>query len=242
MTNTMIEVPILTVTQPWAWLLIRPDILPPEEREQLYLDELIKNVENRLRSTRIRGWVGIQSGLFKPTPSILPRSQRDVLRRHGVKIPARSNLQYGGLIGRVYISDCLPPLSYNEGWRIEKQYGYMITDSIPLPFVSMSGMPGLFYKEVDRSYWNAGQSLMAETVEQAADIISHLNEELMVALSLMCTGQVVAVKKIVWMAIRSMGLNVVKQDNNTFSVPTHVHQAWEANLQIKTHGQTNESK
>ena len=41
----------LSIRQPWAWLILRPD-LRPAERDRLRVDGLLKDIENRSRPNR----------------------------------------------------------------------------------------------------------------------------------------------------------------------------------------------
>lgn len=49
----------LTIRNPWAWAIIRPDITSPMFREQAEHYGVLKNIENRSRPTRVRGRVAV---------------------------------------------------------------------------------------------------------------------------------------------------------------------------------------
>lgn len=47
----------LSIRQPWAWLIIRPDLTTPEQRAAALAAGHIKTIENRNWATNRRGFV-----------------------------------------------------------------------------------------------------------------------------------------------------------------------------------------
>lgn len=72
--------------------------------------------------------------------------------RHVSDAPALKAMQRGGIVGRARIVDVLPPhrpeALYPDGvdrrWHMRDQFGFVLADVEPLPFVPCKGMLGLF--------------------------------------------------------------------------------------------------
>lgn len=127
----------ISVRQPWAWLIVRPDLGTREVRAAAAGQ--LKDVENRSRRTKVRGRVLIHASLG------MTRKEYDFAQDYaaacGVVIPAFEDLARGGIVGSVEIVDCLD-------WSPSKWYmgekAYVLRDAIPLPFVPMRGQLGFF--------------------------------------------------------------------------------------------------
>ncbi len=134
-----IELPdmALSVMQPWAWLIIRPDITDPAERAAAYAQGWIKDIENRTWGTKIRGRILLHTGqrIDKDAYPFLTQ------RFPHVPVPPPERLETGGILGHVDITDCVTdsPSSWFFG-----EYGFVLADSRPLPFKKVSGKRGFF--------------------------------------------------------------------------------------------------
>ncbi|OJW52290.1 MAG: hypothetical protein BGO63_15365 [Candidatus Accumulibacter sp. 66-26] len=134
----------LSVRQPWAWLLIRPDLTDPALRAVALAAGEIKDVENRTWATKHRGPFLVHAGqafdmegylwvkrLFPQIP--LPR-------------PGRYDL--GGIIGRAVLTESIPPEKARNGQVKSRWYmgehAFMVANSEPLPFRKVKGKLNFF--------------------------------------------------------------------------------------------------
>lgn len=112
---------ILVVRQPWAWLLCHG-----------------KNVENRSWSTRYRGPLLIQASA-RPDPDAAA-IRADVRERFGIRIP--DDLEHGGIVGIATLVDCVR--AHSSAWFEPGNYGWVLREARPVPFLRSSGRLGLF--------------------------------------------------------------------------------------------------
>lgn len=64
----------------------------------------------------------------------------DIEIHYGIKIP--ENLDFGGVIGVVEVSDCLS--SHESAWYIDGNYAWVLSNPQRLPFRPCKGALGLF--------------------------------------------------------------------------------------------------
>ena len=127
----------LSIRQPWAWLIIRPDVVDPAERQKMALDGLFKDIENRTWSTNYRGRIAIHASK-KPDPDI------DLIRREfatiGIDIP--HDLDYGQIVGTVVLVDC----TENDGseWAEPGMVHWILQAPQPIEPVAYKGRLGLW--------------------------------------------------------------------------------------------------
>lgn len=134
---------ILSVRQPWAWLLIRPDIVGDETRAAAYAAGLIKDVENRNWSTKVRGsrvLIHASKGMTRVEYDyacmwVLRAVSRDII------IPEYRDLPRGGIVGSAILSDCV---SRSSSLWFQGDYGFVMQDAQPLPFQPCRGSLGFF--------------------------------------------------------------------------------------------------
>ena len=110
----------LSIKQPWSWLIINDH----------------KDIENRSWPTRFRGPVLIHAGKQhdgRPSEWDWPSIQR----------PER--FDYGGIIGVAEIVDCVT--ASDSEWFFG-QYGFVLRNARPVPFVPCRGQLGFFRHEV----------------------------------------------------------------------------------------------
>ncbi len=120
----------LSLRQPWAWIV-------------LYAG---KHLENRRWSTHYRGPL-----LLHAAKAMTRREYEDALDFADgftdVVIPKPAELLYGGIVGRARVVNMIAPCTSatcEHPWHIPGQYGWVLRDVEPLPFVPMKGHLGLF--------------------------------------------------------------------------------------------------
>ena len=139
----------LTLRQPWAWMVVRGG----------------KTIENRTwHRPSLRGPILIHAGAAMTrsyydaaaefaarVPRRLRRFSVAGERRSGPSplLPAFERLERGGIVGRVTIEDALEPPRADDGWRMAGQWGYVLGDVAPLPFVACKGMLGAWTVPAD---------------------------------------------------------------------------------------------
>src|SRR5579884_1459065 len=122
----------LSLQQPWAWLMIRPDIIGADARAAARAARQIKDIENRKWQTRVRGWVYVHAS------KTIDREGYVFAGQHfpDITLPAESEMQRGGIIGRMRIDDCV--LHHGSPWFFGP-WGFVIGDSYPNPFRPFGG-------------------------------------------------------------------------------------------------------
>lgn len=132
----------LSIRQPWAWLIIRPDIIGAESRARAGLSGEIKTIENRCWQTAFRGRV-----LIHASANCTRREYDDakdwLLETFGTwfGLPELARLDRGGIIGEVEITDCVSE-SCNH-WFCGP-HGFVLANPQPLPFQPCRGMLKFF--------------------------------------------------------------------------------------------------
>jgi hypothetical protein len=130
----------LSIQQPWAWLIIRPDIADPVERAAAYGSGLIKDIENRTWGTQVRGRVLVHTG------KAVDESAYPYLAREFpfIKVPRPHELPTGGVLGVVEITDCVKQSS--SRW-FGGEFGFTLAGALPLPFKATPGKLKFFHCE-----------------------------------------------------------------------------------------------
>lgn len=143
---------ILSVRQPWAWLIIRPD-LQGEDRRAASLDGSMKIIENRSWPTTYRGPLLIHAAKAMTAPEYLAAvGYLEALTYAAVidpvTFPPMDQLQRGGIVGMARLVDCIAPAIRTDGdrshWHNEGMYGWRLADARALPFEALKGRLGLF--------------------------------------------------------------------------------------------------
>lgn len=131
----MIVLNALSIHQPWAWAIVNGH----------------KNIENRSRNFRYRGDLLVHSSKSTKTEEF--NAARAFLFRKGVRVPERSQLSFGSVIGRVQLVDCNYRSSYFHPWGMPLHYHLEFENPIafelPIPF---SGRQGLFKVMLPTAY------------------------------------------------------------------------------------------
>lgn len=135
----------LSIRQPWAWLIVRPDITDPIARKIAAGAGMIKLIENRDWSTRFRGRFLIHASAG------MSRAEYDqaALFVHTcvhscLELPAFVALDRGGIVGEAELVDVVDDSS---SWWFFGHYGFVLRNTTPLPFRRCRGMLKFFEVE-----------------------------------------------------------------------------------------------
>lgn len=131
----------LSIRQPWAWLIIRPDLISAADRLHAAHNGLFKDVENRTWPAKYTGPLLIHAG-----KSCTSQEYHDCQNFLGesdlpITLPAFENFQLGGIIGRVQMCGCH---SYSDSKWFAGPFGFKLSDSEIIPFVPFRGSLGFF--------------------------------------------------------------------------------------------------
>lgn len=131
----------LSIRQPWAWLILRPDIVDPAAR-LVSLGRDIKDVENRTRRTKVRGRVLIHASKTMTRAEYTAGLDTAMVAcRSALSLPAFEDLPRGGIVGSAEIVDCV---EYSRSPWFYGPWGYVLRDARPLPFIPCLGQLGFF--------------------------------------------------------------------------------------------------
>ena len=137
-------IPCISIRQPWAWLIVRPDLLDPSERSRAgdagQIKD-IKDIENRTWPTKKRGPILIHAS------KAYSRSEHAALAtgledRTGIRLPPYDAMQRGGIIGRATLIDCVR--EHPSQWKMPDHWGFVLKDAVRTPFVHWKGQLGWF--------------------------------------------------------------------------------------------------
>lgn len=128
----------ISILQPWAWCIVRPDLVAPEERAAATGRREIKDVENRNWRTRFRGRILIHAGA-KWGPE--QRDDLAILRERFPQIPFPEKFDRGGIVGGATIIDCVD--RSDSPW-FNGDYGFVLEGAAPCPFVPFRGQLSIF--------------------------------------------------------------------------------------------------
>lgn len=131
----------LSIRQPFAWLIVRPDITDPAERARAYVDGRIKDIENRGWYTRVRGRVLIHASASYSRTNHECHAEV-VLDEYEIILPRYEQMHRGGIVGVVEIHDCVE--KHPSHWKDPGSWGFVLRGAEPLPFRPMRGMLGIF--------------------------------------------------------------------------------------------------
>lgn len=132
----------LSVRQPWAWLIVRPDLTDAVRRAAAFESGEIKDIENRCWPTRLRGRILVHAAKGMTRDEY--EDGTDPLFAFGgpvIELPARHELQRGGIVGSVEIVDCV---TASDSLWFRGTFGFVLRDAKPLPFRPYRGQLGFF--------------------------------------------------------------------------------------------------
>lgn len=172
----MLKAKALSIRQPWAWLIVRPDLVGTE-REHAVLTGIVKTVENRSWPTKFRGGFLVHaaqgmtrdefgSAMAFATAAMAGKSFADPRYpggRHPL-LPAQGRpamadeMHRGGIVGYAEVIDCMcterhedQPLAKRSPWFMG-EYGFQLANVHPLSFLPMTGRLSFFEVEVPDNY------------------------------------------------------------------------------------------
>lgn len=132
---------VLTVRQPWAWLITSGP----------------KDIENRSYNTRHRGPILIQASAKRPSKREWVACV-EFCRERGVELPSIDALRYGGIVGSATITDCRT--RHDSPW-FEGPVGWLLRDRRELTFFPMLGQLGVFDAPAEAIAFYAGAAEIA---------------------------------------------------------------------------------
>ncbi|CAB3783025.1 hypothetical protein LMG28688_01563 [Paraburkholderia caffeinitolerans] len=128
----------LSIRQPWAWLIIRPDLTGAARVAAIEACDL-KDIENRTWPTRLRGRFlihaskGMTRAEYDDVEAFLDYFEIDIA------LPGQGKLDRGGIVGAATITDCIPSARRNSRWHMDGQWGFRLENVKPVPFVECKG-------------------------------------------------------------------------------------------------------
>lgn len=125
----------ISIRQPWAWLILRPDIIGDEARKLARLAGKMKDIENRPKRWNVRGKVFIHASGYVPYES----ECSEIEQQFGITLP--DSFDVGGIVGTVDIVDCVTV--HPSRWFFG-QFGLLLRDARPCEFFPCRGQLGLF--------------------------------------------------------------------------------------------------
>lgn len=139
----------LSIRQPWAWLIVRPDLVGAARAAAIAAGEL-KDIENRGWPTKYRGRVLIHAA--KGMTRAEYEDGQDPLWSSGgpsIELPAFEQLERGGIVGVTTIDACIAPRDRTSLWHMGSAFGFHLFDTKPLPFIPCKGALGIFNVPAD---------------------------------------------------------------------------------------------
>lgn len=129
----------LSIRQPWAWLIVRPDLISETVRLGASIVGDIKDIENRTWHTNFRGRFLVHASKGMTWDDY--RWAATFAREAGVDVPAFDDLRRGGIIGSVELVDCVNTSS--SRWYMGDK-GFVLRDPKPLRFTPWKGQLGFY--------------------------------------------------------------------------------------------------
>lgn len=128
----------LSIRQPWAWLIVRPDLVG-EARSAAIAAGLVKDVENRTRRTSFRGRLLVHASKGMTRDEYAECAEFAYLL--GIAVPNFDELPRGGIVGAVEIEDCQ---MYSASPWYMGSYALTLRDPKPLRFTPWKGQLGFY--------------------------------------------------------------------------------------------------
>lgn len=134
-------IPALSIRQPWAWLIVRPDIVDADERRRAAEAGILKLVENRDWTTPYRGRLWIHAGKTCTARDYAAAVEFVCGLDLGITVPPIDQLPRGGIVGAATLTDCV--VDIDSPWFIG-EIGYLLSDPWPCDFSPCKGQLGFF--------------------------------------------------------------------------------------------------
>lgn len=135
----------LSIRQPWAWLIVRPDLTDRQERARAFDAGEIKTIENRTWWTGHRGPTlihaakGMTRNEYDDVVDFLVLNPR--LQSVASALPAPEALERGGIVGLASLVACVRA---SESPYFFGPHGFVFHDAKPVPFRPQPGALGFF--------------------------------------------------------------------------------------------------
>jgi hypothetical protein len=114
----------LSIRQPWAWLIVHAG----------------KDIENREWRHGYRGEFLIHAAKGMTRDDYDDALDfADEVTGSRVRVPAFEELERGGIVGVARLVDVLSPKGQRYGWHVPGQFGFVLRDVRPLPFLPCKG-------------------------------------------------------------------------------------------------------
>lgn len=121
----------LSLTQPWAWLVVHGG----------------KTIENRVWNTKFRGRFLIHAARAMKLDDWYSANAFAQRINLAICLPQPALLERGGIIGSAILMYVFEPTTEAEkqsDWHMAEQYGFVLGDIQPLPFLPCSGALGFW--------------------------------------------------------------------------------------------------
>lgn len=143
----MRRLPALSIRQPWAWYIVRPDLVGVR-RNQAIANDHMKPVENRDWSERYPP-ISFRGQFLIHASKGMTNAEYEAANSFaafccGVE-PMRESLDRGGIVG---IAKVVAVVSDHPSNWFTGPVALMLDEVLPLPFVPCKGMLGFFRPEV----------------------------------------------------------------------------------------------
>lgn len=131
----------LSILQPYAWLIVRPDIVDPDQRRIAYEGDIIKPIENRSWYSAYQGEFLVHAGKSYSRRTHAQYAN-DLAERFGILLPGFDDMPLGGIVGKVSMTGC--QREHHSRWKEAGSWGFLLADAQPLPFIPWRGQLGFF--------------------------------------------------------------------------------------------------
>lgn len=135
---------VLSIRQPWAHLIIRPDLPAGSPERQAWLDSPArKDIENRTKPHSYRGEVFIHAGLKEDEDAVsgLSYVYPELAQVIADASPGGKWDQRGGIIGKAQMTGVVR--AHPSRW-FHGPVGWVMADPEPVPFEPLRGLLGIF--------------------------------------------------------------------------------------------------
>lgn len=155
----------LSIRQPWAWHIVRPD-LAGTARQHAVQHQITKSIENRTWATKLRGGILIHAAKGMTEADYWACDDFAATALAGKTMADGSpagratpmDAPRGGIVGYAEVIDCIcterheaMPEGKRSPWFVG-DFGFQLANVHPLPFLPLSGSLSFFHVEVPDDY------------------------------------------------------------------------------------------
>lgn len=131
----------LSIRQPWAWLIIRPDLTDDSSRSYALVNNLFKDIENRTWQTKYTGPLLIHAAKGFTWEEYCAAQEFLILQDIPIVLPEFQSFQLGGIIGKAKMLQCV---DQSKSRWFTGPYGFQLTSPEILPFQPFRGQLNFF--------------------------------------------------------------------------------------------------